>query len=240
VVRDLPAVDGPEEGIVFRVARGFDAFAPPDWGWAEEDGTFGNRFDDPGAYRGIPVDDRFRVIYCATRAVGAFGETIARYRKNPKLLAKLLEVEDDEPPDPELEGGIVPEEFRLRRSLGTTRLDDTLLFADFTNGETLTILRERLSSWLARFGLEELDLSTITSQQRRLTQEAARYVYELATLDQTVFAGIRYVSRLHADWELWAIFHDRMIHSPEEVAGIIREDDPDLQEAARVLDLRVE
>jgi hypothetical protein len=240
VVRDLPAVDGPEGGVVFRVARGFDAFAPPDWGWAEEDGTFGNRFDDPGAYRGVPAEDRFRVIYCATQSVGEFGETIARYRKNPKLLAKLQEVEDDEPPDPELEGGVVPEEFRLRRSLGTTLLSDTLLFADFTNGETLTILRERLSSWLVRFGLEELDLSTITSQQRRLTQEAARYVYELATLEQTVFAGIRYVSRLHADWELWAIFHDRMIHRPEEVAGTIREDDPDLQEAARFLDLRVE
>jgi hypothetical protein len=226
--------------MVYRVARGFDAFAPPDWGWAKDDGTFGNRFDDPGAYRGIPEEQRFRVIYCATQSVGAFGETIARYRKSPKLLAELQQIEDDEPPDPELEGGIVPEDFRLRRSLGTTRLSDALVFADFTNGETLTILREELASWLVRFGLEELDLSTITSQQRRLTQEAARYVYALANLGQTVYAGVRYVSRLHADWELWAIFYDRMIHTPEEVAGVIREDDLGLQEAARVLDLRVE
>jgi hypothetical protein len=226
--------------MVFRVARGFDAFAPPDWGWAKDDGTFGNRFDDPGAYRGIPAEQRFRVIYCATQSVGAFGETIARYRKSPKLLAELQHIEDDEPPDPELEGGIVPEDFRLRRSLGTTRLSDALVFADFTNGETLTILREELASWLVRFGLEELDLSTITSQQRRLTQDAARYVYELANSGQTVFAGIRYVSRLHAAWELWAIFYDRMIHTPEELAGVIREDDLGLQEAARVLDLRIE
>jgi hypothetical protein len=42
--------------MVYRVARGFDTFAPPDWGWAKDDGTFGNRFDDPGAYRGIPEE----------------------------------------------------------------------------------------------------------------------------------------------------------------------------------------
>ena len=35
-----------------------DVFAPPDWSWALEDGTFGNRFDDPGKYRSIPEEDR--------------------------------------------------------------------------------------------------------------------------------------------------------------------------------------
>jgi len=31
-----------------------------------------------------------------------------------------------------------------------------------------------------------------------------------------------------------------MEHSPEEVVGVIAEDDPELQEAAKVLDVRIE
>ena len=58
---------------MFRVSRDFDVFALPDWSWAQEDGTFGNRFDDPGRYRGIPEEDRFRVVYCATQWAGPSG-----------------------------------------------------------------------------------------------------------------------------------------------------------------------
>ena len=32
---------------LFRVGRDDDAWAVPDWAYAKEDGTFGNRFDDP-------------------------------------------------------------------------------------------------------------------------------------------------------------------------------------------------
>ena len=39
-------------GPLFRVGRDDDAWAVPDWAYAKEDGTFGNRFDDPmGVYR---------------------------------------------------------------------------------------------------------------------------------------------------------------------------------------------
>ena len=142
-----------------------DAFAPPPWDKAGEDGTFGNRFDDPRAKREVPQEDRFRMIYCATRPAGAFGETMARYRKSLRLLAALQGIADDKPLDPELEGGIVPEEFRLKRALGTTRLSDNLLFADFAEGKTLTILREELADWLVQLELEDFDLSTVTSKQ---------------------------------------------------------------------------
>jgi hypothetical protein len=37
---------------LFRVGRDDDAWAIPDWAYAKEDGTFGNRLDDPmGVYR---------------------------------------------------------------------------------------------------------------------------------------------------------------------------------------------
>jgi len=39
-------------GPLFRVGGDDDAWAVPDWACAKEDGTFGNRFDDPmGVYR---------------------------------------------------------------------------------------------------------------------------------------------------------------------------------------------
>jgi hypothetical protein len=74
----LSVVTPPE--LVYRVGRGFDAFAPPDWAYALPDGTFGNRFDDPSAERDVPEGERYRVVYCATERAGAFGETIARFR----------------------------------------------------------------------------------------------------------------------------------------------------------------
>lgn len=188
------------------MARGFDVFAPPDWSWALEDGTFGNRFDDPGKYRGIPEEHRFRVVYCATQLAGAFGETIARFRKSPRLLEGLEAIDDEEPFEPELEGGVLPEEWRLGRRLGSTRLDEGLVFANFASAEAFQILTEELAPLLVRFGLREFDLSLITSRKRRVTQEAARFVYELAGSGQ-VFAGVRYLSRLNPAWELWAVFH---------------------------------
>lgn len=97
---------------------------------------------------------------------------------------------------------------------------------------------EELAPLLVRFGLKEFDLSLITSRERHVTQEAARYAYELTGSGQ-VFAGVRYLSRLNPAWELWAVFHDRMVHSPEEFSETVREDDPDLMEAASVLNIEI-
>jgi hypothetical protein len=225
---------------VYRVGRGEDAFAPPPWEYVFEDGTFHNRYDDPRANEGMPQEERFRVLYCATRRAGAYGETIAPYREDPKLRSELEKIEDDEPLDQELQGGIVPKQFRSDRVLGTTRLNDRLLFANVADGRTMSILRTELWNWVVDLELPDFDLSAATSRKRRLTQETARYIYELADKGHTFFAGIRYPSRLHDEWELWAIFYDRMDHSPDEIAGVIAEDDPELLEAATVLGVRIE
>lgn len=223
-----------------RVGRGKDAFAPPPWEFVFEDGTFHNRYDDPRADRGVPEEERFRVVYCATRAAGAYGETIATYRQSLSVLAELQTIKDDEPLDQELKGGIVPEDFHSQRVLGITRLSKDLRFADASDGETLTVLRAELAQCVIDLGLKEFDLSAITSSQRKLSQEAARYIYELADEGLTNFAGIRYISRLHAPWELWAIFYVRMKHYPVQVAGTITADDEELDEAAKGLGVKIE
>jgi hypothetical protein len=57
---------------LFRVGRDDDAWAVPDWAYAKEDRTFGNRFDDPmGVYR---------VLYVSSQRLGCFIETLARFR----------------------------------------------------------------------------------------------------------------------------------------------------------------
>ena len=223
------------------MARGLDPFEPPDWSYAGDDGTFGNRFDDPGAERSIPEAVRFRVIYCATSRAAAFGETIARFRPDLELLAKLEEIEDDEPISPELQGGIVPEEWRLSRRLGVTRLDESLRFVDVDAAQTLQVLRRVLASIAASLGVSDIDLGAIAGPNRRLTQEVARCVYEQRDpTGEPLYAGIRYLSRLNPEWELWAIFADRIEHSPREVTESIRAEDPDLLEAASLLNLRIE
>ena len=186
----LSTVTPPE--LVYRVGRGFDAFAPPDWAYALPDGTFGNRFDDPSAERDVPEGERYRVVYCATERAGAFGEKIARFRLSVGLLARLKQVEDEEPLDPQLEGGVVPEEWRLSRRVGSTRLASEQPFVDLAAPETMRVLRKELAAVAEGLGLEDLDLSAVTRPHRRLTQEAARYVYDLADgSGGLAYAGVR-------------------------------------------------
>jgi hypothetical protein len=46
-------------GVIYRVGRKPDPWAPPDWASAGPDGTFGNRFDDP--------DTTYRVLYASSQ-----------------------------------------------------------------------------------------------------------------------------------------------------------------------------
>jgi len=54
---------------------------------AGPDGTFGNRFDDPGA--------TYRVLYASSQRLGCFLETLARFRIDLKLAAELAEIQGD-------------------------------------------------------------------------------------------------------------------------------------------------
>ncbi|WP_152670814.1 RES family NAD+ phosphorylase [Rubrobacter aplysinae] len=214
-------------------------FSPPPWMAAKEDGTFGNRFDDPGQAHEVPQEERFRVIYCASDKAGAFGETLSRFRKSPSLIAALKDIEDEEESEPEedLQGGVVPIDWRLERSIGSATLGEQS-FADVFHPESLDTLRSELAPLLQDFGLEELDLSTITSSHRRITQEASKYIHDLGGSEQR-FAGIRYLSRLNPEWELWALFDDRASLEEAEFYEPVKDDDPSLQEVAELFELDI-
>jgi hypothetical protein len=114
-------------------------------------------------------------------------------------------------------------------------------FVDVDAAQTLQVLRRVLASIAASLGVSDIDLGAIAGPNRRLTQEVVRYVYEQRDpTGEPLYGGIRYLSRLNPEWELWAIFADRIEHSPREVTESIRAEDPDLLEAASLLNLRVE
>lgn len=247
------ATTPPPPGGMYRLARGpADPFTPPDWDRADEDGTFGNRFDDPAADEGKLPAERFRVIYCATQRVATFGETIARFRPSLTLLSQLEAIDDDEPLNESLSGavdpedpqrGLIPADWRLRRRIGHTVLDPSLVFVDITNAATMQHLRTAVAPLADRLHITDIDLSSLTSQQRRLTQGVARYIYDRVDSSGTPrFAGIRYPSRLNSEWECWAIFDDRIRHvqgCPGFPTTILA-DDEDVLHVAKLFGLTIE
>lgn len=143
------------------------------------------------------------------------------------MLAALEDIEDDEAPGFDLKGGLLPEDWHLNRRIGESRLEPALRFVDFESPETLKGLRRILAPVLAGLGVEDLDFSDLIGRDRRLTQRVAEHIYNAAdATGEPAFCGIRYSSRLNRNWELWAIFADRMLHSPENLYQTIPSDVP--------------
>jgi len=187
-----------------------------------EDGTFGNRFDDPRAASGVPPAERFRAVYCATSRVAAIGETVAGLRPSLHLLAQIADAVDDEEPaaasfagllDPtDNDRGVIPADWRLHRHLGSTRVDPSLQFVDIKAAATLQHLRRAMAPVAAILGLTDVDLSAVTSPYRRLTQTCARYVYDQRDAEERPsFAGIRYPSRLDPAWQCIEVFDGHLL-----------------------------
>ena len=245
----LTVVQPPSAAVIRVVKREYEPFAPPPWEAAADDGTFGSRFDDPSKLLGLSETERFRIVYCATRRAAALGETMAGFLPPLRYLAKELQADDPEviharaaslvdPKHPR--HGLVPESWRVGRHLGRTVVDPASRFVDIAAGASVNHLRSALAAEAVRLGLPDFDLSSVTGPQRRLTQACARYVYDQTDeAGQPIYAGIRYVSRLNPAWECWAIFHDRLRHTPA-FAETIFPDDPGLLEAAALLGLTIE
>jgi hypothetical protein len=239
---EIVSVPAPRDPV-FRVARlGIDPFEPAPWEFVG-----GNRFDDP--------QREFRAIYCATARVAAFGETLVGFRPSPKLIALMSEVNDTETLEEALSGligqddkrrGVVPFDWRFKRQVGLTQLDPSLKFAAISEPEPIAHLRVAMAPIVTMIRMpgddvDDFDLSTIFSRNRQITQHCARHIYELCDADGNPrFAGICYPSRVNLYWTCWAIFDDRLKHTPGVLETTIDPQDPDLVEAARLLDLSIE
>jgi len=217
------------DGPLYRLAREPDPWAWPDWAYAGLDGTFGNRWDDPlGSYR---------VLYACTRRLGAFIETLARFRPDLSVVAGLDAIEGDEDAPP---AGIVPLRWLQRRRIGEATFAGS--FVDIGDANSLAILRTHLAARAIHYGLSEIDAATIRlDAPRRFTQEASRLIYEWHE-DHVDCTGICYRSRLGDQFVNWAIFEpppDAEIELQDADLHEIEPDDPDLLEALHLLGLEL-
>ncbi len=243
----------PPSSVVFRIAR--DPFVPPPWDFATNvllPGTFGGRFDDPRGRWGVPIEERFRTLYCTTQRTGAFAETIDPLRvKLPEFLQRIRDFVTDTADDEAFRHyrrAVIPREWLDKKRIGSTLLDPSLRFIDLEASETLQTLNRvpRLIRLAARFSLDQIDrrVLVLRGEEMRLSQEIAYWAYQqVDTRGNPVapVAGVRYISRLGGEWECWALFDTRVEgrHSPGYV-GPIDPSDPDLVEVARGFDLDIQ
>jgi len=204
---------------LFRIGRRPDPWAPPDWSNAHDDGTFGNRFDDPKR--------RYRVIYASSQRLGCYLETLARFRPDLSLLAEFSEIEGDNDFTPL---GSVPLSWFEKRSMGSAQA--TGFYADIFSSGWLAHLRKTLAVVAIQLGIRDIDTSVLQSTlPRRFTQMASFEVWS-ANLD-----GIFYRSRFGHDLENWAIFE------PFNISDVncddLRIDDACLIEAMKIHQLQI-
>ncbi len=222
-------IESPKTGF-WRVGRSPDPlrFSEPLEPGLLENRTAGNRFDSPTG--------DYRVCYFATTLDGCFGETLSRFRPDPRLSAVAQE-----------EGfmalGEVPADWRHRRLAVRVmpvpgNAVQSIRFLDVEAAETRATLRRELGELLAFYGYSDLDVPTIRGGDRRITRWIGRWAYEQRDENERLkFAGIRYLSRLSTEWECWALFED--VALDEQERRPIRRDDQALARIAGLYGLTV-
>jgi hypothetical protein len=230
---DIRAVS--PEGPLYRLGRVPDAWAWPDWAFADPDGTFGNRYDDP--------EGEYRVLYASSGRFGAFVETLARFREDEELQRELAAIAGGPDDDDDAIGpGQVPAEWLAVRMLGSAAVEAS--FAAAGHSRSLEHLRGALAETASALGVDELDAAAIRLRvPRAFTQAVSRYVFDCQAEDGSAqFAGIHYLSRLGDDIRNWAIFEPPGGIEPpiaDSHSAPIEHDDPDLAAALEHLDLRL-
>jgi hypothetical protein len=155
---------------LFRVGRDVDAWAVPDWAYAKEDGTFGNRFDDPKRV--------YRVLYASSQRLGCFIETLARFRVDVSFIADLALMENGEDDFTAL--GTVRRAWIKGRCIGTANVEGE--YADIYALGWVSHLRSALAGIAVKLEMEDIDLSSLErAEPRQLTQEAGERGFEPPT-----------------------------------------------------------
>jgi len=232
----LTLVGARPEQPVFRIGRRPDPWEWPDWRLAGPEGTFGNRWDDPLG--------QYRVLYASSQKLGAFLETLARFRASPQVARELAAIDGEVDAIPP---GKVPASWCLGRMVSRAFLAGE--YADVGQHASLAHLNLELAyevtPALAAAGVKELDAAAIRlAVPRQITQRISRHVYEMSMAGgRPRFAGITYLSRLGDDLTNWAIFEPTppAVESPIAVVATepLEIDDPDFQEACELLGLEV-
>jgi RES domain len=199
-------VEAPQEGV-WRVGREPDLLSASMSSKSPQMGkpNTGNRFDSPtGAYG---------VRYFASNLDGCYGETLARFRADKKL-AKVIGSEWSELGF--MSVGDIPADWRQRRGAvrvrfpsdgANTAFSAGVRFLDIESVHTREALLPDFEPLLKFYGYSDLDVAVVRGHDRRFTRYISQWTYEqVDEQDRPMYAGIRYLSRLNSEWELWAVF----------------------------------
>lgn len=195
---DLEPVDHDGQ-VVWRVGHGPTPWRFTDWAYADHDGRFDGRWDDP--------EGSYRVLYAATSRLGAFVEALGDFRPDPMVVAGLEDiVADDEDAPASPRPGQVPVSWSRGRVVG--RASVSARCVQVGHSRSLACLRRALSRLVVRYQLEDLDAATIRLRApRAFTQHVSRFVYECTDDNGTAeFDGLHYLSRFGDDLENVALF----------------------------------
>lgn len=241
---------------LFRVCRlGRDPFAPPPWGLADK-----GRYDDPHidkvGFQHAEAHGCFRMIYLADSRVVAFREVLQNFRPRPELIASIMAETSDADlaaVTRDLEGGyaihdghvrgVVHREWRLARGIAQISVEGRAC-ADLTLPAAWSYLNRvpEINQIAINLKIGPIDLSSLTSGHRLLTQAIARHIHE--SVDENGsrrYGGIRFPSRFGSVGHsiCWAMFHDSFPRSPPGQPLSIAEGDVDLHHVAHDFDLAV-
>lgn len=183
---------------MWRIARQDDPLRPSRLDESQSEGLAtraGNRWDS----------STFGVLYFASELDGCFGEILSRFRPKPSL-AELVREDWTTAMAP----GQLPRDWRDRRVAIQAAVPPSSLFLDVESVKTRVFLTAELALGLSALGLQEIDVADIRGKDRRVTQLISQWAYNLIVEDEGVerslFAGIFYLSRVHSDWQCWAIY----------------------------------
>ncbi|MGI8807704.1 MAG: RES family NAD+ phosphorylase [Acidimicrobiales bacterium] len=218
---DLPAAG------VWRVGRGDDPLSTATPVGADlGDSRVGNRFDS--------LTGAFRVLYFGTDLEACFGETLSRFRADPKLAF----IDEEWEANRFMARGAVPKDWRMRRTAVRVLIKTDRRFLDVEALGTRKRLQRLLGPVLALFEVEDLDVAAIRGPDRRVTRLIAEWAWrQVDERGERAFAGLRYLSRIETGWECWAVFDDVDIEELERHP--ILETTPELLTVAEAYGLRV-
>jgi hypothetical protein len=111
-------------------------------------------------------------------------------------------------------------------------------FLDIESVQTREALLPDFEPLLKFFGYPDLDVPVVRGHDRRITRYISQWTYEQVDEDECpMYAGIRYLSRLNSDWELWAVFDNVAIE--EMTRRAILPNDEALKRVAKTYGLTV-
>lgn len=217
----------PATGL-WRIGRGDDPLKPPDPAAIfMGDTVAGNRFD---SFAG-----NYPVLYFGTDLQACFGETLNRYRKDPRLAF----IDDEWRDRCFMPRGTVPADWRSRRMVVRTSVPDEAVFFNVAHPDNISLLREQLLPIFSMFGHDDLDLGVIQGTDRRVTRLISQWAWQQVDDDgNKVFAGVRYMSRMNTQWECWGVFADFVPIREDERRPVLLSM-PELSAVANIYDLTV-